>query len=112
MVDNKKELAKLKKADFALFASSWWPAAGFDELRIVAYLAIWLFLWDDELDDPTGRLSDDMENSQRYRLRTTQFVEQALGLADHNLVSEELHPFISSFEPIGQALERSYTLCR
>ncbi|KAI6709359.1 hypothetical protein JHW43_008131 [Diplocarpon mali] len=78
---NEKRLAKLKTADFALFASHWWPHADFDQLRIVAYLAIWLFLWDDVLDEPTGEYADNFEAAQSYRKETVQFLADTLGLS-------------------------------
>lgn len=77
----------------------------------MAFLVIWLFLWDDELDDPTGSLIADLEGSRLYRLTTIQFVEQTLGLVDHQLVGGELHPFVSSFEPIGEILRQRYNVC-
>lgn len=35
-------LRKMKAANAALFASSWWPYASFETLRIAAYLSIWV----------------------------------------------------------------------
>ncbi|PBP28882.1 terpenoid synthase [Diplocarpon rosae] len=88
---NQKRLAKLKKADFALFASNWWPHADFDQLRIVTYLAIWLFLWDDVLDEPTGEYADNFEAAQRYRKETVQFLADTLGLS----ISKEISTVVT-----------------
>ncbi|KAK2589502.1 hypothetical protein QQS21_012823 [Conoideocrella luteorostrata] len=109
LVHDPVKLKKLKSADFALFTSCWWPLADFERSRIVAYFVIWLFLWDDEIDESSGSLTNDFNNSQTYRARTFEFVEQCLGLKNHNLAGQDLHPFISSFEPIGQALYVAYT---
>jgi len=43
----KLPLEKLLKADFALFAAAWWPAATLEEGHVLTCLAIWLFVWDD-----------------------------------------------------------------
>ncbi|KAL2061942.1 hypothetical protein VTL71DRAFT_7320 [Oculimacula yallundae] len=80
LVLNEKRLTKLKAADFALFASNWWPTADLDELRIVTFLAIWLFLWDDALDEPTGEHADNFETAQLYRAETEKFLAGCLGL--------------------------------
>jgi hypothetical protein len=37
----------LLASDFALFGATLWPCASFDSLKIITYLVIWLFLWDD-----------------------------------------------------------------
>lgn len=42
-----KTLNGLQRSAFGLFGSTWWPCASFDRLRIVTYLAVWLFVWDD-----------------------------------------------------------------
>ncbi|PVH82633.1 terpenoid synthase [Cadophora sp. DSE1049] len=87
LVPNEKRLAKLKTADFALFASNWWPNAEFRELRIVTFLAIWLFLWDDALDEPTGEYADNFEAAQVYRSETEQFLADCLGLCTSKEIS-------------------------
>jgi hypothetical protein len=42
-----KRLQKMKLADAALFGSSWWPYASFEDLCVVTHLSTWLFAWDD-----------------------------------------------------------------
>lgn len=37
----------MKFADAALFGSSWWPYANFEDLCVVTHLSTWLFAWDD-----------------------------------------------------------------
>lgn len=109
LVQDPQKLKKLKGADFSLFTCYWWPMGDLERSSIAAYLVIWLFLWDDEIDESSGSLTNDMDNAQAYRARTSEFVEQCLGLKDHNLDGQKLHPFISSFEPIGAALRAAYT---
>ena len=87
VVDTRK-LQKLKQADFALFACYWWPQADLERASIAAFLIIWLFLWDDEIDDAAGSLTNNFEDSQSFRDETTRYVEQCLGLKNHGLASE------------------------
>ena len=49
MPDSPK-LSKFKEADFALFAAGWWPRASWDEYLLMTYMAVWLFVWDDEIE--------------------------------------------------------------
>ncbi|TAQ88585.1 hypothetical protein B7494_g3094 [Chlorociboria aeruginascens] len=104
LVQNEKRLKKLKTADFALFASSWWPTAQFNELQIVTFLAIWLFLWDDELDEPTGVHSDNFQAAQAYRKETLEFIRRSLGIGLET-TSPIANPIFKSFSnAAGQLL--------
>ncbi|KAG4429838.1 hypothetical protein IFR05_014676 [Cadophora sp. M221] len=107
LVPNEKRLAKLKTADFALFASNWWPTAEFRELRIVAFLAIWLFLWDDALDEPTGEYADNFEAAQVYRAETEQFLADCLGLSTSKEMSTVVtYPAFDSLKGLGMHLKK------
>jgi hypothetical protein len=110
LIQSKKKVAKLKTADFALFASSWWPHAEFQELRILTFLAMWLFLWDDELDEPTGQYTDNFEAAQMYREETVHFIECCLGLGSEKKAPVSSHPMIESFRVIGDQLRVAYTI--
>lgn len=46
----------------------------------MTFLAIWLFLWDDELDEPTGEHANNFETAQEYRKETEQFLRECLRL--------------------------------
>jgi len=107
---NEAKLARLKAADFALFGSSWWPQAEFEELRILTFLVIWLFTWDDEIDEPTGSCADDFEATQVYRLSTIKFVEHCLGLGTTEVPPVPSNSIIESFRDIGEQFCDAYTL--
>ena len=104
------KLAKLKASDFALFASSWWPQAGLEELRILTFLAIWLFTWDDEIDEPTGFCADDFKAAQEYRQETIAFVEDCLDLRTRGTPSIPSNAIVASFQVIGEYFRDTYTL--
>ena len=110
LIPEASKIAKFKAADFALFASAWWPKANFRELRIAAFLAIWLFVWDDEIDEMPGALSNDFESAQHFREETTAFVKCCLGLSDSNTQMKASSIVIESFRDIGNELCSYYTV--
>lgn len=79
-----------------------------EELRILTFLAIWLFTWDDEIDEPTGSCADDFEAAQAYRLETMEFVEHCLGLRTSNMPPVASNPIIESFRVIGERFYVAY----
>lgn len=97
----------LKKAELIL--SQWWPKADFNELKIVCFLAIWLFLWDDELDEPTGEHADNFASAQKYREETLVFLERSLRLSVSTQTSS--HPVTESMKNIGQQVKLTYEAC-
>ena len=76
---------------------------------MLSYFAIWLFLWDDEIDEKHGSLADDFDGAQRYRQHTIAFVEHSLSLKNHRFIGA-LHPKIVNFDSIGRALCLAYTV--
>jgi hypothetical protein len=74
------KLSALEASDFALFAATWWLNANYEELTVLLYFAIWLFIWDDEMDEPTGLYAEDLEGAKRYCVRTTDFALKCLDL--------------------------------
>jgi len=103
------KLAKLKQADFALFAALWWPRAAWDEYLTVTYLTIWLFVWDDEIDMAVGDLSFNFQAAQDFRSDTVRFVTHTLGFGEADSVPEPPNPIINSFKPIADALCAAYS---
>ncbi|KUJ16791.1 terpenoid synthase [Mollisia scopiformis] len=106
---NEKEFARLKTADFALFGAMWWPTANFDELRILIFWAVWIFLWDDEADEPTGQCADDFETAQNFRQETIQFVHGCLKLDKTEKQRQGLfYQLTKSFQVFGHQLEATF----
>lgn len=52
--DKDCKLSALKVTDFAYFVATWWPKAEYEQLKVLLYFMIWLFTWDDEIEEPTG----------------------------------------------------------
>ncbi|KAF4629893.1 hypothetical protein G7Y89_g8253 [Cudoniella acicularis] len=110
IITEPKKLEKLKTADFALFASCWWPQSDLSQLTILAFLSIWLFVWDDEIDESTGSLTDNLTAAQAFRAETVLFLEHCLGLSTWEDSWHEPGPIISSFKPIGDAISSVYNI--
>lgn len=105
------KLRKLQSADFALFASSWWPNATSSNLRILTYLMIWLFVWDDDLDQTGGNLSTDLEAATAYRRASIAFLERCLGFANQATAGPPEAPsaIVESFRECADVLKEAYT---
>lgn len=80
--DRRYALKRLEAADFGLFVATWWPDLNREQLQVMAFCIIWLFLWDDEIDSESSNLGTEFETAQCYRNKTLDFVATALGLAD------------------------------
>jgi hypothetical protein len=110
---DQRKLNALKASDFALFAASWWPKANYEELSILLCFSIWLFVWDDEIDEPTGLYSEDLDGAKQYRMRTIDFALKCLDLPGHSRGAEFVasrDKIISSFRDVGEPLAKVYTI--
>lgn len=98
--------------DYALFTALWWPEASLERLQTLAYFIMWLFIWDDEVDEPTGAYSEDLSGAQTYREQTLRFLEDCMGLATahprEDGRSRSYNHLIQSFDVIGSGLCACY----
>ncbi|TLS28226.1 hypothetical protein PpBr36_01147 [Pyricularia pennisetigena] len=85
VVSDPIRLAKLKKSDFALFASSWVPEADWEVLKTIAVFCLWMFLFDDTIDAQiipgVTNYASSYELASKYRRRTLDFIHFHLGLS-------------------------------
>ncbi|KAI0410653.1 isoprenoid synthase domain-containing protein [Xylaria grammica] len=110
--EDQKRLAKMKETNFALFGASWWSySTRYEALRIATYLAIWLFLWDDETDSVEySDLTNDFEGACAFRRETLAYVEACLSPdSQAHLPLISTNRFITNFSEVGKALRESYT---
>jgi hypothetical protein len=111
LVDNGRKLDALKASDFAFFAATWWPKAGYTELEVLLFLAIWLFTWDDEVDEPTGAYSMDLASAEQYRTQTIDSIHRCLSMHFASLTEDvPTNKTIASFSDIGGQLAKVYSL--
>lgn len=71
----------MKAADLPLFAGLWFPTSDLDELKIQTFWSIWLFAWDDEIDEFPGEHGLSKDSGDGYRERTLLHIAAHLGLA-------------------------------
>ncbi|RDW56498.1 hypothetical protein BP5796_13139 [Coleophoma crateriformis] len=105
-----KKVKSLKSANLALFASMAFPHAAIDKLEILTLWGIWIYMWDDEVDEPDGLHTNNLESGNVYREQTINFVEYYLGLGEQVEVPTSQNPIIDSFRPIGQRFEKCYSV--
>jgi hypothetical protein len=74
------------------------------------FLTIWLFTWDDEIDEPTGSYSEDLESADGYRAQTIDFVLNCLGFGSASGLVEPTNRIVGSFRDFGEPLANAYTL--
>nr|QDO73502.1 PeniA [Penicillium griseofulvum] len=77
-LSTEKELSRLTKADFALFAAWWTADAGKSEFRTICDWCNWVFYFDDQFDE--GHLCEDEAKAQREADILTQIM--TVGLRD------------------------------
>ncbi|KAL7623800.1 hypothetical protein AAE478_005353 [Parahypoxylon ruwenzoriense] len=106
--DSKRE--RFEATDFALFVALWWPDAPSEKLETLAYFIIWLFIWDDEVDEPPGSYSGDFDRAQIYRDHTLRFVGRCMGILPGEGDSLPQNKIIRSFEDIGSELRAFYNV--
>ena len=95
---------KLKAIDVAFLVSSWWPNADPEVLLVLSYAALWLFMWDDEIDCEDSELGRDAERAQKYREDTLRYVKDGLDLWESGRGKYTITPtniLITSFGDIG-----------
>ncbi|KAF4831147.1 Pristinol synthase [Colletotrichum tropicale] len=100
----------LTKIDPGLFSSIWWPGATLAGGDILSCLALWLFIWDDEVDAEVGDLSSDFQAAQTFRRDTIEYVRYCLGLDEVGCVTREppKSKIIAFFKVIGDASCQAY----
>ncbi|GJC99659.1 terpene synthase family protein [Colletotrichum higginsianum] len=103
---------KYRKANYARFVSLYYPHPKWDQVRILALYIIWLFCWDDAIDQQgTGDLSNDILHAKAHRDNTIRVLEHFLGLAPPKTkLSVELQNANPELKMIGDKLQMGYSL--
>ncbi|KAF2630913.1 terpenoid synthase [Macroventuria anomochaeta] len=103
-----KRLQKMKLADAALFGSSWWPYASFEDLCVVTHLSTWLFAWDDELDSAEySNLINDMDQATTFREYTIRYIRACLN-QDYGEPIALDSPIITDITRVCEAVRQGY----
>ncbi|KAH8891514.1 terpenoid synthase [Thozetella sp. PMI_491] len=75
---------RLRKVNLAMFCSSWYPKASLDRLLTLAYYTMWLFLWDDGIEEMAKESSGDtgLNDVKELHHRASEYVAFHLGLIE------------------------------
>ncbi|KAJ5181652.1 hypothetical protein N7449_011799 [Penicillium cf. viridicatum] len=109
-----KKAAKLIQDDYALLSSMWWPRAAADRLQTCTFWFLWLFTWDDEIDQSTSDLFIHINNANAFRKESLEYVKFCLGVGDDETAKWDFpnnppdRPLIQSLDVIGAHLQTIY----
>jgi len=110
MLPPSKRTSRLKAADPGFFAACWWPYASMERLRAAAWLGIWLFAWDDEMDSlEFSQISKNLGSAYAFREETRRFLSTSLGIDEGQSANEEPHPINALFIPAAMGFCAGYT---
>ncbi|KAK2004126.1 terpenoid synthase [Colletotrichum falcatum] len=101
---------KYRRADFARFVSLYYPHPKWDRVQTLARYIIWLFCWDDAIDQQgTSDLSNDLLRAKAHRENTIRVLEHVLGLSPEFDSDMELVQADYELKVIGDELKKDYT---
>jgi hypothetical protein len=94
----------MKACDFALFSAALWPQATYERLETMVHFTMWVFMWDDEIDEATGTLFNQLNAADNLRKDALRYVRQCLRINEVEGEFETDNFIIRSFDVIGQAI--------
>ncbi|KAI1158631.1 terpenoid synthase [Nemania serpens] len=106
--------AALIKGDYGLLSSMWWPRASYDRLETCTFWFLWLFTWDDEIDQSTSEFFINLPSANQFRDESYHFVRWALGVPTEDTLKWEFEkhtpqrPLIRSLDVVGANLRKVY----
>ncbi|GKT72442.1 terpene synthase [Colletotrichum tofieldiae] len=101
---------KYRKANYARFVSLYYPHPGWEQVRTLTLYIIWLFCWDDAIDQQgTGDLSNDLLRAKAHRDNTVNVLQHVLGLESKADSDIELDQANYELTLIGGELKRAYS---
>ncbi|KAJ7894025.1 isoprenoid synthase domain-containing protein [Mycena leptocephala] len=106
LVGEGKAYSTCVSTDCPFLVSTWFPKASWDRLRLLTHVIIFLYLWDDAIDNPElTDLFNNLDASNTFREETRKQVDRYL--ADVRILGDatDSHnsPTLRSFVPIGEA---------
>ncbi|KAM7189240.1 Isoprenoid synthase domain containing protein [Naviculisporaceae sp. PSN 640] len=81
---------KAHKIDLPFFCAVWYPGSALDRLEFLAWYSLWLFLWDDDVEDLAIPISRDISTSvelqkvQWLHKHALEYIRFHLGLCDES----------------------------
>lgn len=91
----------------------WWPRATAKRLQTCTFWFLWLFTWNDEIDQSTSELFSNLENANKFREESFHYVWYCTGMpTEYNFRFDSnppTHKLIRSLDVIGANLQEVYT---
>ena len=92
----------------------WWPRAAAKRLQTCTFWSLWLFTWDDEIDQSTSELSANLENANKFREESFHYVRYCTGVPNEDTykfrfdINPPANKLIRSVDAIGAELQEVY----
>ncbi|KAI1108736.1 terpenoid synthase [Nemania sp. NC0429] len=109
-----EKAAELIRGDYGLFVCQWWPHVPLERLETCAGWVLWLFTWDDEIDQSTSDLYFSLSDSNNFRDESYHFIRYCLGVPTEETDKWEFEkntptrPIIHCVEELGEKLKQAY----
>ncbi|KAL2044834.1 hypothetical protein N7G274_002609 [Stereocaulon virgatum] len=88
----------------------WSPRANFDNLAVLLFILIWLFTWDDDIEEKGGSVHDSLNAADVRREETLQYVTYSLGFKVPESYNVSTSALVVGFESIGNTLCKAFTV--
>lgn len=104
---SEKKRSKLKATEPQIAASYVFPDADLAQLKVLSLFNIWIYAWDEEIEDSTGEYSHDLKLGRQFCEDCIGFVERHLGVDSKvdriNQASPLLDPFIAVWDSLRES---------
>ncbi|KAI2626454.1 terpenoid synthase [Hypoxylon sp. NC1633] len=112
VVTNPRKLKALKQADFGRLLTLWYPTSEWSELEMATAYTVWIFLWDDEVDEGETDVANDEEVARVFYKRSLTICHRLLGLEtsgdgkelDYEEEEQDLGRTMELFAGVGRAM--------
>ncbi|KAK0642148.1 isoprenoid synthase domain-containing protein [Cercophora newfieldiana] len=113
-IDPCDELVRLKarKVNLPLFSAIWYPRSTLDRLETMSWYSMWLFLWDDVVEDtaiPSDSCTTELSRITYLHSHALEYVKFHLGLSDNETEPEPPTKYCTLFKHAGENLRRDCT---
>lgn len=101
---------KAHKINLPVFCSVWYPRSSLDRLETIAWYSMWLFLWDDVIEDSAIPTAEGVNKIQWLHREALKYVKFHLGLSDACVEPGPPTKYCSLFKHAGAPLREACTV--
>lgn len=92
----------------SLTCTRWYPDAEWEELKIATAYSVWIFVWDDEIDEGETDAAHNEQLAQAYYRQSLAYIHRMLGLDGDGLEEVEApHQNMTLFADVGYGMRES-----